>query len=276
MKDVKIAWSGITGRTGMEALARVKNVPNVKIVAGLMRDANYTTSKLLADVIYDGGACGMTCRQGWFELGVADYLKRDFLGWTYKMLRLNLECGKALFATLDMDVIVDFSHPSVFDTVLDLAVRTHVPLISGTSGLVVKQMNRLQEAAKEIPIFRGGNFRFKVKKFLDDAVALAKDSDSNLTLYENFYEGKSFPSETAKVLRHKIQEATGKVIGVSSRADLPKEDLECQWQFGNVACKTEGFGELAENVLQIARIMATKKPKGSFYELDDIWEEVNL
>ena len=145
-----------------------------------------------------------------------------------------------------------------------------------------RQIASLYDATHRIPVFKGGNFRFKVKKFIDEAVELAKTTPGNFTLYENFYEGKSLPSETSKVVKKKIEEATGKTIGVYSRADLPKGNLPCSWKLdlgtemrNCLECNTVGFDELAHDVLEIAKVMA-KKPikRGEFYDLDEIWDDI--
>ncbi len=119
------------------------------------------------------------------------------------------------------------------------------------------------------------NFRFKVKKFIDEAVKLAMATPGNLTLYENFYEGKSLPSETSKVIQRRISEATGKNIGVRSSATLGRKNLVCDWKIGDLHCRTVGFDELAHDVLEIAKVMA-KKPvkKGELYDLDELWDDL--
>lgn len=174
-----------------------------------------------------------------------------------------------------VDVIVDFSSPEVFDEVLEVAIRTGKPLVSGTSGLSNRQMATLYDATNRIPIFRGGNFRFKVKRFIDEAVELAMTTSGSLRLCENFYEGKSLPSETSRVVQQRIFEATGRRIGVDSSATLSRSDLVCDWRIGDLHCRTVGFDELAHDVLEIAKVMA-KKPakKGEFYDLDELWDDL--
>ncbi len=175
----------------------------------------------------------------------------------------------------EIDVIVDFSHPDAFDTVLELAVRTELPLVSGTSDLSNRQMAALYDATRAIPIFRGGNFRFKVKQFIDEAVKLAASTSGDLTLCENFYVGKGLPSETSQVLQDRIYTATGKTIGVRSSATLDGNDLVCEWKIGDLCCRTVGFDELAHDVLEIAKVMATKPEKmGVFYNLDELWDDL--
>ena len=259
METTKILWSGLTGRTGREAMIQQKLVDGVEIVAGMKRIVSGAddlhlhgeTFEHIEWLGYDNGMCGL--------YGLVQRLRRA-----------------------KVDVIVDFSHPDVLEKVLELAILTRTPLIVGTSGLSGRQVASLYDATDCIPIFNGGNFRFKVKKFIDEAVRAAMLTIGPFALYENLYEGKKLPSETSKVVQKRIFEATGKTVEVYSKADLPKEHLPCRWRFdlgtelrNGVECRTTGFDELAHDVLEIAKVMA-KKPiqKGKFYDLDQIWDDI--
>ncbi len=260
-ETTRILWSGLTGRTGMEAIQIAKDMTDVDIVAGMSR-------RNMAEVLDINGE--RFERVKWYQYS-----------WLSEHWVAKPGCD-------DCDVLVDFSHPSVFDKVLDLAVHMHVPLISGTSGLSDYQMAALRDATKCIPIFRGGNFRFKVKKFIDEAVELAQQERGKLDLYENFYKGKSLPSETAKVIQRKIMEATGRTVTVHSSDTFGAGNLICDWEFQvhrrlsptamdqkKAHCRTIGFDELAHDVLEIAKAMKNKPiKKGEFYDLDEIWDDI--
>ncbi len=259
METTRILWSGLTGRTGREAIKQAPIIPGVEIVAGMKRHVSETDSVRLGDEIFK--------QVDWFDYATG-------MQGIYGLIRMTERAG--------INIIVDFSHPDVFDRVLELAIRTGKPLVSGTSGLSARQMASLYDATNRIPVFRGGNFRFKVKQFIDEALRLTMMADGTPTLYENFYEGKSLPSETSKVIRRRISEATGKKVTVYSEANLPKENLPCKWRLdlgtelrNGLNCNTVGFDKLAHDVLDIARVMA-KKPvkKGEFYDLDEIWDDL--
>lgn len=227
MEKVKILWSGITGRTGREAIEIAKNSDTVEIVAGLSRsNTNYYN--------YD-------------EL---DNIKEDF------------------------DVIVDFSHKDSFDKVLDFALKVKKPIVIGTAGLTEEQMRRFEEASKIIPVFRGGNFRFDVKKFIDEVVEYAKKSEKeSFDLIETHYKTKKVPSETAKVVAKRVLEETGKQVNIKSF--LEYDELINDWKIDDLHCRVIGFKELAENVLEIARMMKEKTPSG-VYDLDRLLKEQEL
>ena len=215
---VRILWSGITGRTGREALKIAKQSSSVEIVAGICRsDSNYYNYEQL------------------------DSIKDDY------------------------DIIVDFSHKDCFDKVLNYALKVKKPIIIGTSGLTEEQLKAFEDASDIIPVFRGGNFRFDVKKIIDNVVEYAKTCDDKIELIETHYKTKKIPSETAKVIAKRVLEETGKEVIIKSF--LEYDELINDWRVGDLHCRGVGFRELAEDVLKIAVMMKDKKPNG-VYDLD--------
>lgn len=227
MSKVKILWSGITGRTGKEALEIAKQSDSVEIVAGICR--------------------------------------KDSKFYNYDELENINE---------DFDVIVDFSHKDSFNRVLEFALKKKKPIIIGTSGLTDMQMKAFEEAANRIPVFRGGNFRFEVKKFIDDVVEYAKNcEEKNIELVETHYKTKKIPSETAKVIAKRVLDETGKMVEIKSFLEF--DELIDDWKVADLHCRVIGFKELAEDVLNIALMMKDKKPNG-VYDLDRLLKEKQL
>ena len=227
MEKVKILWSGITGRTGREAIEIAKDSDTVEIVAGLSRN-----------------------NENYYSYDELDKIKEDF------------------------DVIVEFSHKDSFDKVLDFALKVKKPIIIGTAGLTEEQMKRFEEASNIIPVFRGGNFRFDVKKFIDEVVEYAKKSEKeSLDLIETHWKTKKVPSETAKVVAKRVLEETGKQVNIKSF--LEYDELINDWKIDDLHCRVIGFKELAENVLEIARMMKGKTSSG-VYDLDRLLKEQEL
>lgn len=173
--------------------------------------------------------------------------------------------------TEEFDVIVDFSHKDSFDKILNYAIKMNKPLIIGTAGLSDEQMKSFENASNIIPIFRGGNFRFDVKKFIDDVVEYAKKcDDNNIELIETHYKTKKIPSETAKVIAKRVLDETGKNIEIKSF--LEYDELINDWKVADLHCRTVGFEKLAEDVLKIAVMMKDKNPNG-VYDLDRLIKE---
>jgi dihydrodipicolinate reductase len=216
---VRILWSGITGRTGKEALEIAKQNDQVEIVAGICRN-----------------------NSDFYNYDQLDEIKEEF------------------------DVIVDFSHKDSFYKMLNFALKVKKPIIIGTSGLDEEQVKAYKEASKIIPVFRGGNFRYKVKEFIDSVVEYAKQTkDSEIELVETHYKTKKIPSETAKVVAKRVLDETGKIVNIKSF--LEYDELINDYRVGKLHCRVIGFKELAEDVLKIAIIMKDKEPDG-IYDLD--------
>ncbi len=227
MKKVKVLWSGITGRTGKEALEIAKLSDSVEIVAGICRSDN-----------------------NFYNYDELDSIKEDF------------------------DVIIDFSHKDSFDKILEYALRVKKPIIIGTAGLTDEQMKAFENASNIIPVFRGGNFRFKVKKFIDNVVEYArKCKEEKLELVETHYKTKKVPSETAKVVAKRVLNETGKEVEIKSF--LEYDELINDWKVADFHCRVIGFKELAEDVLNIAIMMKDKKPNG-VYDLDRLFKEKQM
>ncbi len=166
----------------------------------------------------------------------------------------------------DFDVIVDFSHKDSFDKILDFAIKVNKPIIIGTAQLSDKQLDSIEKASKIIPIFKGGNFRFDVKEFIDNVIIYAKQIQKDtIELIETHYKTKKIPSETAKTIAKKVLEETGKIVEIKSY--LEYDELINDYKVYNLHCRVVGFRQLAIDVLKIAYMMKDKNPNG-IYDLD--------
>lgn len=245
-EPIRILWSGLTGKTGRAALKIARERPDVEIVAGLTRRDEAELASLNIDgETFDG--------INWCQYDESSLLVTD-LG--------------------PFDVVVDFSHAQQLELVAGYASMVGKPLISGTAGLATAHLEALRQRTSYIPIFRGGNFQFAVKSFIDDAVAYGIDHPDEI-LIEAFFGGKIVPSETFQVIQRRIYEATGQTIGVQSSTPFARTSLVCDWRFGSLHCRTVGFENLANNILDIAKVMVTKPlAAGQFYDLDQLWPDL--
>ena len=219
MRKTKVLWSGITGRTGVQAQIALKMCECAEIVAGVCRhNENYSNYTELQNI------------------------QEEF------------------------DVIVDFSHKDSFDKILDFALNKNKPLVIGTAGLSEEQLQKLEKASYQIPIFKGGNFRFDVENFIRNVVEYAKKCEQKIKLFETHYKTKrELPSGTAKDVAKRVFEATGKEIEIISAReyDEPINDYKVE----NFHCRVQGFEQLAKDVLKIANMMKDKQPNG-LYDLN--------
>ncbi|MDO5088654.1 MAG: 4-hydroxy-tetrahydrodipicolinate reductase [Leptotrichiaceae bacterium] len=70
--------------------------------------------------------------------------------------------GNGDFKTLkneneDYDGIIDFSHFSLLDEILETAVKKKVPLVIATTGHTKEQTEKIMEAAEKIPVIKATN-----------------------------------------------------------------------------------------------------------------------
>ena len=228
MNKVKVLWSGITGRTGKEALEIAKVSDSVEIVAGICRSDN-----------------------NFYHYDELDSIKEDF------------------------DVIVDFSHKDSFNKILDFALKVKKPIIIGTAGLTDEQIKSFEDASNIIPVFRGGNFRFEVKKFIDDVVEYAKKcEEKEIELVETHYKTVPIPSQTAQVIVKKVLDETDKKVNIKSFSQTEEDTND--WRVKDIHYHCNAYDEkLASNILEIAIMMKNKKPNG-VYDLDRLLKEKQL
>lgn len=240
---VKILWSGFAdNELGVEALKQMQLMDDVKIVAGI------TTSPTAIQNVA---------------------ASQDFKWLYYNSLEnvgiSNLE---------NIDVTVNFANASHFEQVADLAVRLKKPLVNGTTGLSPRQEAMLYDASVHIPVFRGGVFSFEVKKFIDAAVSLMQKKPQDYTLYERLYQGKSMPSEVSGALLKRARAVNGCEVKTHSEVTLDPNELVCDWRFGKLHCRTEGFAELAQSVLRIAKMMSKRRAIPYYiYDIDDVYAD---
>ena len=100
------------------------------------------------------------------------------------------------------DVIMDFSNPSLTDTVVAYAARTETPLLSGTTNMTEEQHQLLAELAKKVPVIWASNYSLGINLFmhiLPQVKAALPNWDIEIT--ETHHNKKvDAPSGTAKSL----------------------------------------------------------------------------
>ncbi|WP_077367157.1 4-hydroxy-tetrahydrodipicolinate reductase [Anaerosalibacter sp. Marseille-P3206] len=57
----------------------------------------------------------------------------------------------------EIDLIIDFSHPSSLPSLLEYAINKNVPIVMGTTGLSDEDINSIKNASKKIPVFYSAN-----------------------------------------------------------------------------------------------------------------------
>ena len=100
------------------------------------------------------------------------------------------------------DIIMDFSNPSLTDTVVAYAARTGTPLLSGTTNMTPEQHEALAQLAQSVPVIWASNYSLGINLFmhiLPQVKAVLPDWDIEIT--ETHHNKKvDAPSGTAKSL----------------------------------------------------------------------------
>lgn len=106
---------------------------------------------------------------------------------------------------LSADAIIDFSNPAALEGLLDYARRTRTPLVLCTTGYSREQLALIDEATKELPIFRSANMSLGINVLLDlvKKAAAVLGGDYDIEIVERHHNKKlDSPSGTALMIAH--------------------------------------------------------------------------
>lgn len=105
------------------------------------------------------------------------------------------------------DVIIDFSHPTVLDSLLTYALKTKTPVVIATTGYNEQELEKIKTAADIIPVF----FTFNLSLGINLLVSLAKKATAflgdgfDIEIIEKHHNQKiDAPSGTALMLADAI------------------------------------------------------------------------
>lgn len=112
--------------------------------------------------------------------------------------------------TEPVDAIIDFSHPSALEGILDFALKNRVPAVLATTGYTDAQIAQIKAASASIPVF----FSFNMSLGINLLVELSKRTASilgdsfDIEIVEAHHNQKiDAPSGTAVMLADGINEA---------------------------------------------------------------------
>ncbi len=111
-------------------------------------------------------------------------------------------------APANVDVIVDFSHPSALTSLLKYAVSNRIPAVIATTGYTEEQRTEIRNAAEKIPVFYAANYSVGIAvliRFAKQAAAAFPDAD--IEIVETHHHRKAdAPSGTALAIAESIRE----------------------------------------------------------------------
>jgi 4-hydroxy-tetrahydrodipicolinate reductase len=110
------------------------------------------------------------------------------------------------------DVIIDFSHPLMLDSILGYCLTTNTPLVAATTGYTSEQTAKIKKAAEIIPLFFSFNMSLGINLLvnLSQKAAEVLGMDFDIEIIEKHHNLKiDSPSGTAIMLADTLNEARG-------------------------------------------------------------------
>lgn len=110
---------------------------------------------------------------------------------------------------VSVDVIIDFSNPSVLSDMLSFAVSTKTPCVICTTGFTDSQIQQIREASDFIPIFYSGNMSLGINLLIElsKKAAAVLGNTFDVEIIEKHHNQKlDAPSGTALMIADSISE----------------------------------------------------------------------
>ena len=195
--------------------------------------------------------------------------------------------------TDNYDVVVDFSHPSALDRLLDFCIRKNIPLVIGTTGYSEEQLEQIWDASDKIPILKATNMSLGMNivfLFVEQIAAILGNMFDIEIIEQHHNRKKDAPSGSAKYIVESIEKGLGEVrkhqYGRSGECPREKGEIGIHairggnivgYHEGNfindletVKIAHEGHDRLvfAQGALESARFVMDKEP--GLYTMKDV------
>ena len=130
--------------------------------------------------------------------------------------------------TEPIDCIIDFSHHTGTQALLEFAVSKKIPVVLCTTGHDREETKEIEAAAREIPIFHSANMSLGIALLVELAKTTAKTfPDADIEIIEKHHNRKlDAPSGTALLLANAIKEIRQKARFVFGRGGQAKREVE--------------------------------------------------
>lgn len=238
---------------------------------------------------------GYTGRMGQIIVSMAEQNYADF----EIVAKVSPDCpleGNGCYAELshftgDADCIIDFSNHAATETLLGYAMEKNLPIVICTTGHTDAELKMIEQASKEIPVFRSANMSLGIALLADLArKAASAFPQANIEIIETHHNRKvDVPSGTALLLAEKLKEArknarllvgrhengkrTDEEIGIHSiRLGNEVGTHEILISTGNETItlkhKAENRALFAEGAFAAAKFLCNQKP--GLYTMQDI------
>ena len=130
----------------------------------------------------------------------------------------------------EVDCIIDFSHHTATEALLNYAVSKNIPVVVATTGHDERESALIVEAAKKIPVFHSANMSLVIALLCELAKTTAKTfPDADIEIIEKHHNRKlDAPSGTALLLAREIQKIREKAFftfGRQGQAKRMKDEI---------------------------------------------------
>lgn len=182
-------------------------------------------------------------------------------------------------ADTEADVVIDFSNPEAFDSVIELCKGKKLPVVSGTTGLSDKQRSALEGLGKIVPVLWDANMSLGVQWLLTALQSVATlPTDFNIQVEETHHKHKKdAPSGTAieiqKVLQQNRKEKLPEPLSIRGggvfgqhRVMMMGEEEVIVFDHNVLSRKVFARGAIT------AALWLTEKPAG-FYRMRDLFKK---
>lgn len=191
------------------------------------------------------------------------------------------------------DVLLDFTHESSLDNVIDIALEKHIPLVIGTTGYNSGQLKKIRETSKKIPILHATNMSLGMNLLFDlvEQTARRLKERVDIEVIETHHNRKKdAPSGSAVTIVESIEKGLGE-----SRKHQHGRKGECPREKGEIGIHAIRGGNIvgshevnfinylegikisheaydrkvfAEGALEAAKFIIGKEPK--LYNMKDV------
>lgn len=141
----------------------------------------------------------------------------------------NIKC----FSSFDKvkanaDVLIDFSHFSLTEALVNFAVNNNMPLVLATTGQSEEQKDLIIKAAKKIPVFFAANYSLGVALLIELAKKTAEAfPDADIEIVEAHHNRKiDAPSGTALAIFEAIKTVRYNAVKKLGRAGTEKRTAD--------------------------------------------------
>jgi len=134
--------------------------------------------------------------------------KNEFVGFVDPLGKGDFVNLKGENSNVEYDAIIDFSHFSLIDDVLEAGTAKKVPVLVATTGHTEEQLKKIEKAAELIPVIKATNTSLGVN-IVNEIVAFATKllKDFDIEIVEKHHNRKiDAPSGTASTLLEIVKE----------------------------------------------------------------------